>query len=157
MNFELTQNIVEKRLPLIIKIIMRVLFLLLLLYSCDSNREESYLTKDDLFDFISQNQSIHISALIICKIGENEYGIIDSYGLEKNFISYKDSMSYEYYVKGVMDDKIRFSCEDVYNCFKLSDTITDFYNNNDWEVFLNKRSEERRVGKECRSRWSPYH
>ena len=22
---------------------------------------------------------------------------------------------------------------------------------------LNKRSEERRVGKECRSRWSPYH
>ncbi len=27
------------------------------------------------------------------------------------------------------------------------------------EVFkaLSKRSEERRVGKECRSRWSPYH
>src|SRR3989475_9326251 len=24
-------------------------------------------------------------------------------------------------------------------------------------VFLRKRSEERRVGKECRSRWSPYH
>ena len=23
--------------------------------------------------------------------------------------------------------------------------------------FLNMRSEERRVGKECRSRWSPYH
>src|SRR2546427_3463544 len=23
--------------------------------------------------------------------------------------------------------------------------------------FFNKRSEERRVGKECRSRWSPYH
>ena|SRR5256885_14987755 len=23
--------------------------------------------------------------------------------------------------------------------------------------FLQKRSEERRVGKECRSRWSPYH
>ena len=22
---------------------------------------------------------------------------------------------------------------------------------------LNRRSEERRVGKECRSRWSPYH
>ena len=22
---------------------------------------------------------------------------------------------------------------------------------------LNERSEERRVGKECRSRWSPYH
>ena len=24
-------------------------------------------------------------------------------------------------------------------------------------VVFNKRSEERRVGKECRSRWSPYH
>ena len=23
--------------------------------------------------------------------------------------------------------------------------------------FITKRSEERRVGKECRSRWSPYH
>ena len=23
--------------------------------------------------------------------------------------------------------------------------------------FINMRSEERRVGKECRSRWSPYH
>ena len=23
--------------------------------------------------------------------------------------------------------------------------------------FVNERSEERRVGKECRSRWSPYH
>src|ERR1044072_6224314 len=26
----------------------------------------------------------------------------------------------------------------------------------DWEA-MKKRSEERRVGKECRSRWSPYH
>ena len=25
------------------------------------------------------------------------------------------------------------------------------------EVTQNERSEERRVGKECRSRWSPYH
>src|SRR2546426_9481272 len=27
----------------------------------------------------------------------------------------------------------------------------------DWERTLHRRSEERRVGKECRSRWSPYH
>src|SRR3712207_7832005 len=26
-----------------------------------------------------------------------------------------------------------------------------------FRVFRSKRSEERRVGKECRSRWSPYH
>src|SRR5258708_40269559 len=25
------------------------------------------------------------------------------------------------------------------------------------ELFIDTRSEERRVGKECRSRWSPYH
>ena len=25
------------------------------------------------------------------------------------------------------------------------------------DVIFNTRSEERRVGKECRSRWSPYH
>ena len=25
------------------------------------------------------------------------------------------------------------------------------------KAYLKKRSEERRVGKECRSRWSPYH
>ena len=27
----------------------------------------------------------------------------------------------------------------------------------DEEEFMDARSEERRVGKECRSRWSPYH
>ena len=27
----------------------------------------------------------------------------------------------------------------------------------DWQDANNSRSEERRVGKECRSRWSPYH
>jgi hypothetical protein len=27
----------------------------------------------------------------------------------------------------------------------------------DWESYKANRSEERRVGKECRSRWSPYH
>ena len=24
-------------------------------------------------------------------------------------------------------------------------------------IYMSRRSEERRVGKECRSRWSPYH
>ena len=30
-------------------------------------------------------------------------------------------------------------------------------NANGMHIFLFARSEERRVGKECRSRWSPYH
>ena len=29
--------------------------------------------------------------------------------------------------------------------------------NVDFKVPIDSRSEERRVGKECRSRWSPYH
>src|SRR5437899_12917618 len=33
--------------------------------------------------------------------------------------------------------------------------IGDFHYNG--HLLLTKRSEERRVGKECRSRWSPYH
>ena len=36
-----------------------------------------------------------------------------------------------------------------------SPTVTDWYDV--WDVHGNVRSEERRVGKECRSRWSPYH
>ena len=39
----------------------------------------------------------------------------------------------------------------VVPCFNEEATIQTFYD----EVM--KRSEERRVGKECRSRWSPYH
>src|SRR2546425_10560881 len=31
------------------------------------------------------------------------------------------------------------------------------YDTDDWIVRVVTRSEERRVGKECRSRWSPYH
>ena len=41
----------------------------------------------------------------------------------------------------------------------LPSIFNDFFDN-DWMVKANAtapRSEERRVGKECRSRWSPYH
>ena len=41
------------------------------------------------------------------------------------------------------------------------DAISDAGKAEDLEAlrvrYLGKRSEERRVGKECRSRWSPYH
>ena len=36
--------------------------------------------------------------------------------------------------------------------------VTDLFYGTDYNSHLGtKRSEERRVGKECRSRWSPYH
>ena len=39
-------------------------------------------------------------------------------------------------------------------CKLSTTTLTDF---DDMHVYIHGRSEERRVGKECRSRWSPYH
>ena len=51
------------------------------------------------------------------------------------------------------------SMDDIQNLFK--ETIAEFMENG-LEAELDdelgySRSEERRVGKECRSRWSPYH
>ena len=46
----------------------------------------------------------------------------------------------------------------VMNSFGCSDTISDYVIiKGDYVLFVPNRSEERRVGKECRSRWSPYH
>ena len=114
--------------------------LFVLFYSCCSNSAENYLTKEDLIRFISQNPSIHPPVFLFCKIGENQYGLIDSYGLEKNFNNYNASMDYKHFVENVMNNKIQLSCDDMYDCFQLNDTITFFYENNDWEVFLNKYS-----------------
>ena len=58
-----------------------------------------------------------------------------------NFMTQKMIVEFEEEqdVKAVMKDVLK-------NCKKVED---------DCEIYL--RSEERRVGKECRSRWSPYH
>ena len=40
----------------------------------------------------------------------------------------------------------------------LSDLLSDYGEKKNYEFAITEyRSEERRVGKECRSRWSPYH
>ena len=39
----------------------------------------------------------------------------------------------------------------------LSDLRPEFDFTDESLNFIEERSEERRVGKECRSRWSPYH
>ena len=48
--------------------------------------------------------------------------------------------------QGLLDFPSRRFDEDVWLCWKDGETEIKFW-----------RSEERRVGKECRSRWSPYH
>ena len=40
---------------------------------------------------------------------------------------------------------------------ELDDAIAEMLNHDGAYVLVANRSEERRVGKECRSRWSPYH
>ena len=48
-------------------------------------------------------------------------------------------------------DKVRRAIE------LKADAIMDLSTFGDTRAFRRSRSEERRVGKECRSRWSPYH
>ena len=47
----------------------------------------------------------------------------------------------------------------IKNVYILDDRAILYINGEDAKNFLQNliRSEERRVGKECRSRWSPYH
>ena len=56
--------------------------------------------------------------------------------------------------------KINYDAEERLDSFALS-TLKDRYlwenETHAQEAFARARSEERRVGKECRSRWSPYH
>ena len=43
--------------------------------------------------------------------------------------------------------------DDVAVCAQLEEKLSDI----ETLIAMGDRSEERRVGKECRSRWSPYH
>ena len=40
---------------------------------------------------------------------------------------------------------------------QLPEFSVQAFHNGAFKTVTNNRSEERRVGKECRSRWSPYH
>ena len=57
-----------------------------------------------------------------------------------------------------IDSKIILKVENkIITNFHLKNKILSSLILNNQEVNQNNRSEERRVGKECRSRWSPYH
>src|SRR2546425_11074826 len=44
-----------------------------------------------------------------------------------------------------------------YVCVTTVHTVMEAHDDDFLKRIVNNRSEERRVGKECRSRWSPYH
>ena len=53
------------------------------------------------------------------------------------------------------------SIEELWTKIENGEIYSAYYNRNDGSILAveksDNRSEERRVGKECRSRWSPYH
>src|SRR2546421_2517716 len=57
------------------------------------------------------------------------------------------------------DDQLKFSCEETRSSLGDADRLgtTDKAEADLAQLYPHGRSEERRVGKECRSRWSPYH
>ena len=60
-------------------------------------------------------------------------------------------------------DKLEQGIKELFESERFKEylrTMSKFYNysfKNTLLIAMQKRSEERRVGKECRSRWSPYH
>src|SRR2546422_2809428 len=51
----------------------------------------------------------------------------------------------------------KYSIEEGTAAALMEDQVADEEKERRWQELMEARSEERRVGKECRSRWSPYH
>ena len=62
---------------------------------------------------------------------------------------------YDYISHELIDELCEFSREENNKRIKLADL--DLLMEKESRRWNGYRSEERRVGKECRSRWSPYH
>ena len=79
------------------------------------------------------------------------------YNLVKSIVASNLGISSDQLMNMSISELIRYAQENNINLKKLSfdDLMDDF--NEDRDDDKNLRSEERRVGKECRSRWSPYH
>ena len=75
--------------------------------------------------------------------------------LKRNFSTLKQS----FIEKNIRKGNIKINKKKISSNYrlKLNDIIEIFNYSTDSYKNIDKRSEERRVGKECRSRWSPYH
>ena len=93
-------------------------------------------------------------------------GFAEGYSFfEKNSGSYTSAAMGNAYVQDVAD-VINILRKDLnaFNGFHtkpdaLKGDIAEFWHSDTFNIdaIIKERSEERRVGKECRSRWSPYH
>ena len=70
-----------------------------------------------------------------------------------------DALAYKTLITQEMLKKGYLAANSVYVCTEHRQEIIDGYFSELEPIFaiIKERSEERRVGKECRSRWSPYH
>ena len=65
---------------------------------------------------------------------------------------------YIYGMGGDEYERYGFFCRSCLNALPIINFKPDVVHAHDWQSgMIPARSEERRVGKECRSRWSPYH
>jgi len=80
------------------------------------------------------------------------------YGLEVEVVNRKIDPTFSFMTVD-HDGKIRMDCSSPYAMARLVGMKDQFQLafGNDTDADRHGRSEERRVGKECRSRWSPYH
>ena len=71
-------------------------------------------------------------------------------------LSFADFMNDDHKLKGNVNHSV---CQWTYNFLSLDELcqVVKKIGFNAIDLIAPKRSEERRVGKECRSRWSPYH
>ena len=106
------------------------------------------------FFFIGEHPCIKTDAFRIIQVGENEWTVLISptRGDVENFFSPETYCSWKNVIAAKLGLKTEFEHAILSKIYK---TIPDGDKIN--IVGYRSRSEERRVGKECRSRWSPYH
>ena len=104
---------------------------------------------------IKPQTSQQIAAGLAKSIGPFEFSVEGYYKTIDNLVSYKEGASFLFSLDNdTWEDKISQGSGESYGMELFAQRKTG--RTTGW-IGYTLRSEERRVGKECRSRWSPYH
>ena len=90
--------------------------------------------------------------IVRCKIQQRTTGLRGNYGFVGNF----DTGLPEINVSVTASIRLRISFDSFFEQLHAASDVLFVYDVGHADL-VDARSEERRVGKECRSRWSPYH
>src|ERR1041384_7725354 len=110
------------------KVTSLALLIIALAGVCTAQQTQLTVTAVNKLDIARQSETLEVAAAALAPLGEK-----DLMKLHVRDASGKEVLS------------------------QAVDTDYDDYHKADVLIFQADRSEERRVGKECRSRWSPYH